>query len=449
MSAQSQDSFSVKIRRELPQLIRLAGPVVLAELGWMAMGVTDTMMVGRLGAEAIGAVAIGNIIFNTIGIMSWAVLLGMDTLISQAAGRGDDADCDHSLRQGLWLGALSAPVLLIAMWIAVPTLKLWGVQAGVVQLAVPFTNVLALSVLPLAAYSAFRRYLQSLGIVGPIMFTLLTANLVNWAGNWLLIYGNWGAPALGVTGSAWATGIARVYMMAALVIIAVWRRRVALWEPPDWSRIGALFRLGLPAAGHILLEIGIFAVVTAMAGRFPAVVLAAHEVVLNNASMTFMVPMGISSAAAVRVGHAIGRGDRDDARVAGWTAILLSAAFMTLMGIVMVSLPRRILAAYTVDPAVIDAGVPLLFAAAAFQLFDGTQVSSIGALRGLGDTHTPFQANMVGYWVLALPVGMWLCFGAGWGVLGLWWGLILGLVAVAVLLVTRWHLATRTTPRIS
>jgi MATE family multidrug resistance protein len=426
----------------LRPLLKLAGPVVLAELGWMAMGVTDTIMVGRLGAEAIGAVAIGNIIFNTIGIMSWAVLLGMDTLVSQAFGRGDLEDCHHSLRQGLWLGAIAAPLLLGAMWLAAPTLSWWGVHPDVVRLAVPFTSVLALSVLPLAAYSAFRRYLQSLDIVRPIMFTLVTANLVNWAGNWVLIYGNLGAPAMGVTGSAWATGIARLYMMTALAVIAARHHSVLRWEGPDWRRIGELFRLGLPAAGHILLEIGVFAAVTALAGRFPPVVLAAHEVALSNASMTFMVPMGISSAAAVRVGQAIGRGDPYGARAAGWTAILVSGVFMTLMAIMMFWLPRRILAVYTVDRAVIDAGVPLLFAAATFQLFDGTQVSSIGALRGLGDTRTPFQANMFGYWVVALPVGMWLCFGAGWGVLGLWSGLILGLVIVACLLVARWHRET-------
>lgn len=429
-------------------MLQLAVPVVLAEIGWMAMGVVDTIMVGRLGAEAIGAVAIGNIIFNTIGLLSFGVLLGLDTLVSQSFGAGDIRDCNHSLRQGWWLSTMSAPVLLALMLLASPTLPFWGVDPNVTALARPFTETLAWSIFPLVIYFASRRYLQSINIVRPIMFALLSANLVNALANWILIHGHLGFPALGVRGSAAATIFARIYMSGVLIATLILRERkertgLFQWEWPDWSRIRTLLRLGLPASGHVFLEVGVFAATTALAGQFTAVALAAHEVALNNAAMTYMVPLGISSAAAVRVGQEIGRGDREAARIAGWTAIILGVSFMFCAGLILVAIPRAILGLYTPDRIVIEAGVPLLFAAAAFQLFDGTQVVSTGALRGLGDTKTAFYANIVGYWILGLPVGALLCFRFGWQVLGLWVGLTLGLTTVAIVCLSRWARTTR------
>ena len=441
-------SVGAEIRRELPVTLKIAGPVVLAEIGWMAMGVIDTVMVGRLGAEAIGGVAIGNILFNTIGLLSFGLILGMDTLISQAFGAGKIRDCNHTLRQGLWLGIFVAPVLLVLMLLAAPTLGLWGVEPAVAVLAESYTETIAWSVFPLVFYFAFRRYLQSTNIVRPVMFTLLTANLVNAFGNWLLIFGHWGFPAYGVRGAAMATVVGRVYMAVVLLAVLAMKERgestgLFHFEWPDWLRIRTLLHLGLPAAGHIFVEIAVFATATALAGKFTAVALAAHEVALNNASMTFMVPLGISSAAAVRVGQEIGRGDRRAAAIAGWTAILLGVGFMAISGLTMLAIPRLILGIYTPDVRVIETGVPLLFAAAAFQLFDGTQVVSTGSLRGLGDTRTPFYANITGYWVLGLPIGMVLCFRMGWEVLGLWVGLSIGLMIVAVVLLTRWVWASR------
>ncbi len=426
-----------RFREEWPALVRLAAPVVIAELGWMGMGIADTIMVGEISAEAIGAVAIGNVIFNTIGILVIGFLLGMDTLISQAVGRGDLTDAAHTFRQGLWLGALIAPVLLIAMLtLGVPGIAWWGVDPGVTVLAQPYTAVLAWSVLPVMVYTASRRYLQSTDAVRPVMVALVSANLVNILGNWLLIEGHWGFPALGVTGSGYSTILSRAYMALFLALSlprGLWRR-----ERPDVGRIRELFQLGLPAAGHIFLEIAGFAGATAIVGRFPPVALAAHEIALNNASLTYMVPLGISSAAAVRVGQAVGRGELPAARVAGWTAIATGALFMVLAAVTLWAMPERILRIYTPDAAVIAFGVPLLYAAAAFQIFDGIQVVATGALRGLGDTKTPFYANVVGYWVLSIPVGSLLCFRLGRGVIGLWFGFCLGLFTIAIWVLLRW-----------
>ncbi len=447
------DSLRNRIRAELASLLKLAGPVVAAELGWMAMGVVDTIMVGRLGAEAIGAVAMGSIIFNCGGLLAIGLMLGLDTLVSQSFGAGDIEDCNHSLRQALWLAAIASPGLLLMMLAIVPTLPAWGVDPSVVRLATPFSNLLAWGVFPIAAYAAFRRYLQSMNLVRPVMFALVSANLINLAANYALIYGHWGLPALGVEGSAWSTNIARAYM-AAVLLAAIWlkereeRTGLFRWEALDAARLRLLLRLGAPAAGHILVEVGAFALATALAGQFTPSILAAHEIALNNAALTYMVPLGISSAAAVRVGQAIGRRDERGARLAGWTAVGVGAAYMSLSALTMMLIPEKILGVYTTDAGVIATGASLLTMAAMFGLFDGVQVVSTGALRGIGDTHSVFWANTAGYWVLGLPAGAWFCFRLQWGVTGLWLGLTLGLMAVAVVLIVRWALLSRQPSRL-
>lgn len=432
------------LRSEFGPLLRLALPVVIAELGWMAMGVVDTIMVGRLGPEAIGAVALGNMVFHTIGLLIIGILLGLDTLIAQAFGARDLEDANHSFRQGLWLALFCAPWLLLLMWASLPLLQLLGLEPAVYALTQPFGRVLSLSVIPIALYTVQRRYLQAQHDVQPVMYALVSANLVNLALNWALIYGHWGFPALGVEGSAWSTVGARIYLAAFLYVTL--RRREARrptgllrWDAPDAKRLRELFRLGLPAAGHIFLEVAGFAAATAMAGSFPAILLAAHEITLNHAALTYMVPLGISSAAAVRVGNAIGAGEVLRARAAGYAAILAGLGFMSLSAVTMFLLPRAILGVYTVDQDVIAAAVPLLFWAAAFQMFDGLQSVTTGALRGWGDTHTAFLANLAGYWAIGLPIGGWLCFAEGFGVTGLWIGLTIGLASVALILVVRWH----------
>ncbi len=218
---------------ELRPLMRLAIPVILAELGWMGMGVVDTIMVGRLGAEAIGAVAIGNVIFSTIGLLCFGLLLGLDTLISQAVGARDFEDAKHWFRQGLWLAAFVSPLLLVTMWCIDPVLDSWGLDPNVLMMTKPFVFVLAISVIPLSFYTAQRRYLQSLHIVQPVTFTLISANVVNAALNWVLI------PEYGVRGSAWSTVMARVYMAVALAVVLLWKdKSVFAAEWPDWGIFG-------------------------------------------------------------------------------------------------------------------------------------------------------------------------------------------------------------------
>jgi MATE family multidrug resistance protein len=314
----------------------------------------------------------------------------------------------------------------------------------VLHLTRPYLSILTWSLPPLLFYVAFRRYLQAMNVVRPVMFALVAANVVNAIANWILIYGRFGAPAMGVRGSAYATLVARIFMAGWLLIVILRHEAHVtprLRDTPlgiDLARLRRLFALGFPAAGQAVLEVGVFAAATALAGRVSANALAAHQIALNLAALTFMVPLGVSSAAAVRVGQAVGRRDPRGAASAGWTAIALGVGFMSAAATGFLLMPRALIHAFTRDPAVLELGVSLLFVAAVFQLFDGLQGVTTGALRGLGNTHTAMLWNLAGHWLVGLPLGYYLCFRLGLGVIGLWWGLSVGLMICGVALLLVW-----------
>ena len=428
--------MSPALGRDLRAVISLSLPVIVAELGWIFMGVVDTMMVSHLGPTAIGAVSIGGILFDTLAIFGIGLLLGLDTLVSQAWGAGRFEDCNRSLWQALYLAAGIAPVLMVAMQVFPPLLKTAGVHSGVLRLAIPYMHTMTWSLSPLLVYAALRRYLQGMSLVRPVMFALVSANLVNAAGNAVLI------PRFGVEGAGWATCGSRVYMAGVLATYAL-MRHPRLIKPPafDVQRVRELLRLGFPAACQILLEVGVFAMATVLAGKLTPDALAAHHVVLNIVATTFMVPLGVSSAGAVLVGQAIGRNDRVSARRSGWLAIGLGARFMVTMAVLFVAAPRLLLDVFTKNTDVLAMAVPLLTIAAAFQIFDGVQVVTTGVLRGAGNTRTPMLANLMGHWLLGLPAGYLLCFIFGYGVSGLWIGLSLGLIVVGSVLLAVWRAA--------
>jgi MATE family multidrug resistance protein len=433
------------IRSELGPMLRLAVPVVLAELGWMSMGIVDTIMVAPLGPAAIGAAGIGTSIHMAFSVFGMGLLLGLDTLVSQAYGAGDHRDCHRWLVHGLWLGAfVTVPVLAVCLLLS-GTIPAMGFHAQVQPLLQDYFGVVLWSTLPLLLYAAVRRYLQGMHVVAPIAFALVTANLVNAVANWALIFGQLGLPALGVKGAAWATFVSRLYMLTVLWIAA---RRVdrargtGLAEVSrrlSRERLTRLWRLGFPAASQISIEVGVFAVATALAGRLDPVSSASHQIALNIAGASFMVPLGVASAGAVRVGNRVGADDPAGAARAGWTAILLGGGFMTVMGVAFLLAPRTFIGLFQPGEEVVAMGASLLLVAAVFQLFDGLQAVATGALRGLGDTRMAMLVNLAGHWLLGLPVAYALCFPLGYGVRGLWMGLSLGLILCGVVLTWHWH----------
>jgi multidrug resistance protein, MATE family len=440
---------AVNKRAEFRALLALAIPVVLSELGWMSMAIVDTIMVGNVGPVAIGAVAVGSFVYYCPALFGLGILLGLDTLVSQAYGAGNYDECHRWLAQGAYIAIAYTPFSMLVALAAVNLFPFWGVNPLVGAEAARFLHVLNWSTLPLLFYVAARRYLQGVGRVRPVMFALLSANLVNVAGNWLLIYGKLGFPAMGVRGSALSTCVARVYM-AAVLIYAAWRHEkdrghslFSHWPGPELTRIRRMLTLGIPAAAQILMEVGAFGAATVMAARLAPEALAAHQIALNSASLSYMVPLGVSAATAVSVGHAIGAGNGAKARRAGWMAMAAGTGFMALAAVAFLVIPRPILYTYTRDSEVLRIGVPLLGLAGAFQIFDGIQTVSTGALRGLGQTRLPMLANLFGYWFFGLPLGYFLCFVAGWGVWGLWLGLTLALIGIAVVLLAKWSRESR------
>jgi MATE family multidrug resistance protein len=423
----------------------------MAELGWMTMGVVDTVMVGPLGPEAISAAGVGNSIHIAFAIFGMAVMLGLDTLVSHAYGARDMRDCHRWFFDGLMLAALLAvPImtLLVLVWFAIPSL---GFHGAVRPLLESYYGVLLLSTPFLLAYAVCRRYLQAMHAATPVMFALVTANVTNALGNWVLVYGHLGFPALGVAGSAWATVISRAYMLGSLLFAVWWidRKRTreagiggeGLWHVDrafDPARLRRLLALGLPAASQMGAEVGVFALATALSGTLDPISSAAHQIALNMAGVAFMIPLGLGSAGAVRVGHAVGSGDWPRASAAGWTAILLGTGFMLFAATVFIAVPRQLIGLFSKDADVLAVGTSLLFLAAIFQLFDGIQGVITGTLRGIGDTRTPMVVNLVAHWLLGLPTSYLLCFVVGWGVYGLWIGLSLGLIVTGTILFYVW-----------
>jgi len=431
--------------RELRAMVVLAVPVVLSEMGWMAQAVVDTIMVGRLGPAAIGSVALGNAVYYTPSLFGVGLLLGLDTLVSQAYGRKDHDECHRWLAQGVYLACIVTVPMMLLIAVASFGFTRFGITAVVAEPAGGYLRLLNWGTLPLLLYSGTRRYLQGVGEVRVITVTYVFANLVNWFGNWVLIYGKLGMPAMGVRGSAISTVASRL-LMAAMMLGFAWRyerRRghplFRHWAGPKLEKLLTLARLGGPAGGQILLEVGAWNLATVSAGWLTPVALATHTIALNYASVSYMVPLGIASAAAISVGHAVGGGDAARARRAGWLALGLGTSFMLLAAVVFLLAPRPLIALYTSDPRVMAVGPGLLGIAAAFQIFDGVQTVSTGALRGLGETRWPMLANLVGYWAVGLPLGLGLCFGAKLGIYGLWTGLTLALIVIATILILRWN----------
>jgi MATE family multidrug resistance protein len=424
-------------------MLRIAIPVILAELGWMAMGVVDTIMVGPLGPAAIAATGVGSSLHMAFAIFGMGLLLGLDTLVSQAFGAREIGATHSWLVHGVVLALLLAtPLMLICgvLLFAIPSL---GFHAEVRPQLESYFAVILWSSPFLLLYAAFRRYLQGIHLVTPVMFALVSANIVNAGANWALIYGHLGLPALGVAGAAWATLLSRLYMAVVLLLAIIahdrWRRRDVQAAVISVSSLRRLVELGLPAASTVALEVGVFAAATALAGQLAPVSAASHQIALNIAAVSFMIPLGLASAGAVRVGHALGANDPPRAAAAGWTAILLSVGFTTAAAILFLVAPRTLIGLFSREEAVLTLGSSLLFVAAVFQLFDGLQGVATGVLRGLGDTRTPMITNLTAHWCFGLPVGYTLCFVLGFGVIGLWIGLSTGLIIAGVVLVWFWR----------
>jgi MATE family multidrug resistance protein len=426
---------------ELAALLRLAFPVVVVQVGLYFMGVVDSIMVGRLSAEALGAVALGNVYFFAVGVFGMGVLMALDPLVAQAVGAGDEPAIARSVQRGLLLAlVLSVPCAVLLLF-ADPTLRLLGQPEALAEGAGIYAQCLVPGVLPFYAFIVLRQTLQARELMRPIVITIVGANLLNVVLNWVLIYGRLGAPQLGIAGSAWATTASRWLMVLGLLALS-WRelRPHVLplrHEVLQWPPLARMLAIGSPIGLQNVMEYGVFGTVALLMGRLGTIPIAAHQVAINLASLTFMVPLGISGAAAVLVGQAVGRGDMPGARRAARAALACSVAFMTGTALIMLLVPVPLARIYSREAPVVGLAATLLPIAGTFQVFDGLQVVSLGILRGLADTRVPFLIALLGFWLLGFPVSVALGFYRGLGAIGLWWGLVVGLGAVAILILAR------------
>jgi len=430
-----------EFRSDVAALLRLAIPIASIQVGYMLMGVVETIIVGRVSAAALAAVALGNIYFFTGIAFGMGVLFALDPLVSQALGAGDDAQVTRSLQRALVL-AISLAIVASALFLpAESVLRLLGQPAEVVPLAGKFVRISIPGVLAFYLFVTLRQTLQAMRRVAPIIVTMVAANLLNAVLCAVLALGLFGAPRLGVTGAAIAGTVSRWFMTILLAALTIRDLGHHLWPPRhdvlDRRALARMLAIGVPIGSQILLEFGVFAVVGVIMGRFGMIPVAAHQVALNIASLTFMVPLGVSSAATVFVGHAIGRGDVPTARRASAAALAIAVGYMCCTAATFIGIPRVLAAIYTPDLAVQALAIVLLPIAGVFQVFDGVQVVCIGLLRGLGDTRAPLWINIFAFWGIGFPVSLLLGFTAGLGPRGLWWGLVVGLIGVALLLLVR------------
>lgn len=442
------------------ELLRLAGPLVVAFAGTQLMSVVDTAMVGRLGAAALSGIAIGGGLFMAGAMVGLGCVLGSDPLVSQALGAREASRARGVMRDGVHVALLVGVPLSLVLLAMAFGLELLGVPADVATAAKRYLLGRTPNLLPFLVFAALRAYLQARGIGRPIVLAMVSANVVNVVANALLIFGDGsleffglpgiGLPALGVLGAGIASSFAA---LGSLVAVWLGVRTVSREDGPvprceeDFRR--RILTLGFPIGLTLLAEVGAFAITSVLAGRIGAVAGAGHQVAITIASFSFTVTLGIGAATTVLVGRAVGRGDTPGAREAGFSGLRASTIFMAFSAVVFVVFAEPLARMLSDQPDVVGGAVPLVYLAAVFQISDGAQAVAAGALRGVGDTKFIQHANVIGHYVLGLPVAALLAFAADLGAPGLWTGLCIGLTAVALALILRFHrLSSRTLARV-
>ena len=421
-------------RTELKSLIRLAAPLAAAQAGTQVMGLVDLAVVGRLGARELGAAGLGNAIFFTISILGMGIVFGVDPMISQAFGARDPVRARHVLWQGILLAVGVTIVLTIPLVLSPMLLPLFRVEPSLRPMAIQFVLVRTAGLGPMLLFIVIRAYLQAQHITRPMVVAMLVGNVFNLVSDLVLVFGYGPFPRMGVAGAALSTDLGAVLQLA----IVAWTVKSVHLPPHDagvlhhanWPEIRQAIRLGFPIGIQMAAELGVFALVGLLAGHLGAIDLAAHQLVLAFASLTFTV--------------AVGARDQARTRTAGFAAITGGTGFMLIGASIFALFPRAVARLLTDQETVIAASVPILLIAAVFQLSDGLQAIAAGVLRGAGDTGFPLAVNLVGHWLFGLPIALDLGFHRNMGIVGLWWGLCAGLTAVAILLLFRFNRLSKT-----
>ena len=436
-------------KKDIKQTISLATPIIIGQLGHMMMGVVDSIMVGKIGAAPLAAASISNGIFIIILILGYGISMAISPLVAKHYGAKEFEKCGVVLRLGLIVNIITSFILFAALFFVADIIAYLNQPQEIIEQSIKYTKTLGWSMIPVMLFQTYRQYAEGLSIMRPAMVVTLTANIINIFANWVFIFGNLGMPAFGLVGAGIATFFSRVFMAISLIWFVSSSKRFKPFDPTlhfkkiDWSIMKKILQIGLPSGFQYFFEVSAFAGSSIIIGWIGTNALAAHHIALNLASITYMFALGVSAAATVRVGNAVGLKNREKIRNAGFSAILMGASVMGFFGIMFIIFRNIFPTFYIADINVIEIAASLLIIAAFFQIFDGTQAVGLGILRGIADVKAPTVITFLAYWVVGLPVGYILGFNFDMGVQGVWIGLSVALAISALSLSFRFNFRSK------
>ena len=433
------------LRKHIVSTFQLAYPVVIGQLGIVMMGVVDSLMVGQLGAAPLAAASLGNGMAFIVMIIGIGISMAVTPLVAIAVGAGKYEDCGIYFRQSLLVNSVISIITAVIIYFAADLIQYFDQPKEVQNQAISYVRIIGLSSIPLLLFQSYKQFIEGLSVMRPAMIISLIANIVNVFVNWLLIFGNLGLPKLELDGAGWATFASRLFMAIVLILFVMSNKYFKQYDVTfhfksiNRAVIKKILALGLPSGLQYFFEIGAFSFAVVMVGWLGTKQLAAHQIAINLASISFMAALGISAAGSIRVGNAVGQKNIQETRIAGFTASLMGASIMFISGIIFVVFRNFLPTLYISDEVVISYASSLLVIAALFQLSDGVQAVGIGILRGLTDVKIPTAITFISYWIVGLPIGYLLGFNFELGVQGVWIGLLLGLTTSAILLTLRFN----------
>jgi multidrug resistance protein, MATE family len=436
---------SADFKKHFRENFFLAYPVVLSQLGHILVSVADSIMVGQLGTLPLAAASLGNSIFTVVMVFGIGLSFSITPLVASSHGRKNKKRISLLLINGVLVSSGAGVLLFLSGYLISPLLLHLDQPAQVVKLAIPYFHILCLSMVPLMFFQGFKQFAEGLSLTKQSMFISVVANALNVVGNYMLIYGKWGAPALGLDGAAISTFLSRVIMGLMMAYYVLNANQLKIYRL-RWKRkfismrhMVRILKLGWPISLQMAFEVGAFSFSAIMIGWLGAKELAAHQIAISMAALTYMMASGIAAAATIRVGNLFGSGQVKEMQMAGYSSLVMVIIFMTTAGLILILLNNIIPQFYVKDPEVINIAAGLIIIAALFQISDGVQVVGLGALRGLEDVKVPGMISLLAYWVVALPIGYVLGFTLGGGANGIWTGLLFGLTVAAILLFFRFR----------
>lgn len=437
--------FSHGMKNHFSELIKLAIPVSIGQLGHIMMGVVDSFMVGKLGAETLAASALANGLFFLILVLGIGLSHAITALVAIARGEGKDENCGIIVRQGLIVNIVFGILLTALTFIAAKLVVFLDQDIKVTELTESYLTILSFSILPFMLFQTYRQFVEGLSDTKTPMYIAIVANVVNIFGNWILIFGNLGMPALGLDGAGFATFSTRMFMGFGMMLIVIYSSKYKKYDPTlrfksmNLNMMKEIMKIGLPSGLTYSLEVSAFAIAAIIIGWLGSASLAAHQIALNLASVSYMVVLGISSASTIRVGNALGAKRIDDIKMAAYSALILGLMFMSLTGIAFIIFNEYLPSLYINDREVIELASSLLIIAALFQLSDGVQAVGLGILKGITDVKIPMIITLFSYWIVGLPIGYVLGFIFDLKIIGIWLGLLIGLTLAAIMFVMRFR----------